>query len=73
MSGEPATMNPEMPAPVTESEKVADWRMRVALEAGADPETATFVSTQTLIDLHEWLDMVQAGCEPKLAYQILAP
>jgi hypothetical protein len=47
------------------------WRYQQLCRAGFEPEDATVLATHTAVDLHRALDLVQRGCPPKLALQIL--
>lgn len=51
--------------------QVLRWRFQQLCRAGFEPEDATVLATNTAVDLHRALDLVQRGCPPKLALQIL--
>ena len=51
--------------------QVLRWRFQQLCRAGFEPEDATVFATNTAGDLHRALDLVQRGCLPKLALQIL--
>lgn len=73
MSGTEGTVALMHKEAVNESDRVAAWRMDVAVRQGADPEVASRVATEQSIDLHEWISLVDRGCPPNTAYEILAP
>ena len=55
----------------TELERVERWRADELMRAGFDPATAIAVATRLDIDLHRARELVDRGCSPELALQIL--
>jgi hypothetical protein len=55
----------------TELERVERWRTDELMRAGFDPATASAVATRLDIDLHRARELVDRGCSPELALQIL--
>ena len=55
----------------TELERVERWRADELMRAGFDPATAIAVATRLDIDLHRATELVDRGCSPELALQIL--
>jgi hypothetical protein len=53
-----------------EREKVASWRLHVLIEAGYPLPLAERVAVSEA-DLHVAVDLVQAGCRPDVAAEIL--
>jgi hypothetical protein len=51
---------------------IAQWRARRLREAGFPPGLAEGLAVQR-VDLHELLQLVDAGCPPELAARILSP
>ena len=49
------------------------WRERRLADAGFDWPTAQALAGDGSMDLHELLNLVDAGCPPHLAVRILAP
>jgi hypothetical protein len=54
-----------------ESERVTAWRACELLKAGYEPLTAVELAEHPEVDLHLALELVQRGCSPELAAQIL--
>jgi hypothetical protein len=54
-----------------ELQAVRDWRLRQLLRAGFDPQDAALLADHVEIDLHEALRLVERGCPPKTALEIL--
>jgi hypothetical protein len=52
---------------------VQSWRRCRLLEAGFPAELADQVAADPRFDLHALLELVDRGCPPALAVQILAP
>lgn len=73
MSGTKGTVEPVHKEALDETEKVASWRMDVAVKEGASIEVASRVAAEHGIDLHEWIALVKSGCPHETAYEILAP
>ncbi len=55
----------------TEFERVTRWRACELMRAGYEPQTAVELAEQQEIDLHLALELVEGGCPPELAAQIL--
>jgi hypothetical protein len=54
----------------TERDKVESWRLHVLIEAGFPLSLAERVAVSEA-DLHTAVDLVDAGCTPKTAAEIL--
>jgi len=54
----------------TEKERVERWRLQVLIEAGYPLRVAERVAFST-VDLHLAVALVEQGCAPKLAAEIL--
>ncbi len=54
----------------TEQTKVEGWRLHILLEAGYPVPVAERLAPSDA-DLHDAVDLVQRGCEPRLAVRIL--
>jgi hypothetical protein len=52
---------------------LADWRQRRLERAGFDPEVALSIAADPDMDLHALIELVERGCPPRLAAQIMAP
>jgi hypothetical protein len=63
------------PAQPTTAEKVEAWRLHVLLEAGYPLALAEKISERwsgaAAIDLHAAVELVESGCTPYLAAEIL--
>jgi hypothetical protein len=55
----------------TEAERVERWRAEELARAGFAPDTAHILARRTDIDLHFAVELVERGCEPELAADIL--
>jgi hypothetical protein len=55
----------------TEEERVLDWREEELLRAGYPTVTARRLARRHDVDLHTAVDLIRAGCDPKLAARIL--
>lgn len=55
----------------TEFERVTRWRACELMRAGYDPTAALELAEHPEIDLHFALELVEGGCPPELAAQIL--
>jgi hypothetical protein len=53
--------------------EVVSWRQNQLIRAGFTPAAAALLATDPRYDLHALLELVEAGCSPELAVQILAP
>ena len=62
----------ELNPPVeTETEKVERWRAEALEKVGYDLISARELATRSDIDLHRAIELVEAGCPPALALEIL--
>ena len=55
----------------TELERVERWRSEELLRAGYDPAAAHDLAARPDVDLHTAIDLIERGCTPELAAQIL--
>ena len=55
----------------TESERIERWRARELERAGYAPSEAAELAARADIDLHQAVELLQRGCSPQLALQIL--
>jgi hypothetical protein len=55
----------------TELERVERWRADELMRAGFDPSSAVELAARLDIDLHAATELVDRGCTPELALQIL--
>ena len=55
----------------TEAEKVERWRAEALEKVGYDPESALMLASRPAVDLHQAVELVEAGCSPELALRIL--
>jgi hypothetical protein len=55
----------------TEQERVERWRADELMRAGFDPASASELAVRADIDLHRATELVDRGCSPELALQIL--
>ena len=55
----------------TELERVERWRSDELMRAGFDPAAAYELGSRLDIDLHRATELVDRGCSPELALQIL--
>jgi hypothetical protein len=53
--------------------EVRDWRRHVLRQAGFEDVLARQLAADADVDLHDLLELVDAGCPPELAARILAP
>ena len=54
-----------------ELERIQRWRADELERAGYDPRAASELSARLDVDLHHAVDLVERGCPPELAFQIL--
>jgi hypothetical protein len=52
-------------------EEVVAWRYSQLRRAGCDRRTARRLAERREVDLHRAVDLLESGCEPALAAQIL--
>ena len=55
----------------TEHERVERWRADMLERAGYSAEQASEVAGRTDVDLHQAIALVESGCSPEVALQIL--
>ena len=55
----------------TELERVERWRSEELMRAGYDPAAAQDLAARLDIDLHSATDLLERGCPPETAAQIL--
>jgi hypothetical protein len=53
--------------------EIRDWRTGVLRHADFKDDLARRLASDTDVDLHDLLELVDAGCSPELAARILAP
>jgi hypothetical protein len=69
----PASTPTARVAPTEPGDDLAGWREERLLRAGVEPELASSIAADCAIDLHAMIELVERGCPPSLAAQILAP
>lgn len=52
-------------------EEVVAWRVEQLMRAGSDQACAVILARRSHVDLHEALDLLERGCPPKIALEIL--
>jgi hypothetical protein len=52
-------------------EEVVAWRREQLVRAGCDPSGALILAKRGGVDLHEAIELLERGCPPQLALQIL--
>ncbi len=57
----------------SEAETVAEWRREQLSAAGFPLPLAIALAHDPRVDLHALIELVERGCEPRLAARILAP
>jgi hypothetical protein len=55
----------------TEEQRIERWRVEQLERAGYDRRSAEALARHPEIDLHRAVDLVQGGCPPEIALQIL--
>ena len=55
----------------TEAEKVERWRAEALEKVGYDPDSALQLAARPDVDLHQAVELVEAGCPPEVALRIL--
>ena len=55
----------------TESERIERWRARELERAGYAPSEAAELAARPDVDLHRAVELLERGCSPQLALQIL--
>lgn len=61
----------ETPVQLTEQELVEQWRAEALERAGYPAEAAVKIAARADIDLHQATELLNKGCSPELALQIL--
>jgi hypothetical protein len=56
---------------LTEMERIERWRAEELERAGYEPRAAGRLAVRHDVDLHTAVDLLQRGCPPQLALQIL--
>jgi len=56
---------------IQEVDVVVAWRFEELLRAGADAGSALILAGHTEVDLHEATRLLERGCPPALALQIM--
>lgn len=64
-----STANVTVPEP--EIELVEQWRLASLERAGYDRESAAVLAASHDVDLHRAVELLERGCPPELALQIL--
>jgi hypothetical protein len=54
-------------------DEVITWRLHQLRSAGVDADTAWAVASNCAVDLHAVLDLIEQGCDPRLAVRIAVP
>jgi hypothetical protein len=52
---------------------VVSWRRQQLVDSGFSPPLAVRLAKDQHYDLHALIELVERGCQPELAVQILAP
>ncbi len=65
VESQPGQAGPNGPA------QIREWRLAQLSRAGFDPKDAALLADDLEVDLHEALRLVERGCPPKIALQIL--
>jgi N12 class adenine-specific DNA methylase len=52
-------------------EEVVAWRVEQLMRAGSDQACAVILARRGHVDLHEAVDLLERGCPPKVALEIL--
>jgi hypothetical protein len=55
----------------TEIERIERWRAQELERAGYEPRAAGRLAVRHDVDLHRAIDLIQRGCDTKLALRIL--
>jgi len=56
---------------LTEMDRIERWRAEELERAGYEPRAAGRLAVRHDVDLHTAVDLLQRGCPPQLALQIL--
>jgi hypothetical protein len=57
--------------PVTERDRIEQWRHAALERAGYHPEAAIVLAASLDVDLHDAVSLLERGCTVELALQIL--
>jgi hypothetical protein len=52
---------------------IEEWRRRLLVAVGLEPDAARGLAADDRVDLHAFLELVDRGCPAHLAARILAP
>ena len=55
----------------TEDQRVESWRLEALERAGYDRKAAAVLACRRDVDLHQAMALIQRGCSPELALEIL--
>jgi len=55
----------------TEEQRIESWRLEALERAGYDRRAAAVLACRKDVDLHQAMSLLQNGCSPELALQIL--
>ena len=55
----------------TEEQRIETWRMETLERAGYDRRAAAILAARKDVDLHQAMSLLQNGCSPELALDIL--
>jgi hypothetical protein len=62
-----------MPSQQRDAQGVVNWRRTELVQCGFPPELAAQVARDERYDLHQLIELVNAGCSPVAAVRILSP
>ena len=52
-------------------EEVVGWRLEQLIRAGCDPSGALILAKRSSVDLHAAVELLERGCPPSVALEIL--
>ena len=52
-------------------EEVVAWRLEQLVRAGCDRARALILAKRSAVDLHEAVELLERGCPPRVAIEIL--
>jgi hypothetical protein len=61
----------ELEAVETEAARVERWRAETLVRVGYDAESAAELAGRTDVDLHQAIELIEAGCPAETALRIL--
>ena len=64
-------MTTAAPHPITELDRVEDWRAQELVRAGYPAAAAAELASRHDVDLHRAVELLERGCPPELAVDIL--